>query len=96
MKGNLFMQLIERWGSENPKFWNKLKMIGAIFAALIALALWVESYGIFTLPEAWEDMFKAIDGFFVGMFVTSAAGTTEPHLMDDKTIQNVKQDDTLR
>jgi hypothetical protein len=92
MERNFLMQLIKRLQSENPKYWKIVSTIGLIGAFLVAGALFLESYDVFTLPENIEDLLKAIDGFFAGVFVSGQMGTTDPTLVDDKTKTNIARE----
>ena len=92
MQTTFLMQALQRLQSENPKFWKILSTVGAILAILIAGILFLEKYEIIKLTSNWQDMLKAIDGFFVGVFFSGQLGTTDSSLVDPKTKQNIMRE----
>lgn len=96
MGKTLITEYIKRLQSENPKFWAILSKYSLIAAVLISAVLGLHSYKIFDIPQNWVDLLSHIDAGLAGMFIAAQGGTTQPHLMDDKTIENVKQDNSLR
>jgi hypothetical protein len=86
---SFIIQLIKRWASENPTFWKYITRFGLIGAILIAGVLSLDKMHFFTLADNWRQLLQGIDGFFLGMFITGGAGTSDPKLLDNKTIEKV-------
>jgi hypothetical protein len=95
-QSNFLLQMIKRWGSKNPRFWKIITTVAAIMMALIFCTLGLEKYQIFTLPVNWHDLLTHLETFFTGVMITGGLGTQDPNLMDDKTVQTIKKDDTIR
>lgn len=95
MRQNILMQMINRFASENPKFWKIISAAGFVIALIISGVLLLDEFKILAIPDNWLGFLKGADCFFIGMFVTGQMGTTDPDLMDTKTKINVKQDSTL-
>lgn len=95
MRYNLLITLIKRWGSENPKFWQILQNIGLLAFLALGGVFVLNKFKIISVPPNWLDLLHFVDGIFAGVFATAAAGTTDPKLMDDKTVANVNEN-TIR
>jgi hypothetical protein len=96
MKRNFFIQLFKRYASKNPKFWRIIMISAIITFGIVAAILGLHKYEIIHLPDNWFNLLTHIDAFFAGVFLTSGAGTSDPLLLDDATIDAVKSDNTLR
>lgn len=95
-----FGQLLQRLGSESPRFFKIMQIASLVLGAIAAAMKWLIDNDVWDLNEPTETkvskVLTAVIAFFGGSLFASATGTTKPELMDDKTKTNVLQDTKLR
>ncbi len=90
-------QLLQRLGSESPRFFKIMQIASLVLGALAGVLKWLVDNDIWTLHEPTETkvskVLTAVIAFFGGSLFASATSTTKAELMDDKTKINVLTED---
>lgn len=91
MNKNLITQIILRLKSESPAFFKKLQAIAYALIVLGIIAYLNQKYSIVVTDMVTNICAMLVDvgKAAIGLLIASWTGTTDPTLMDDKSKDNV-------